>query len=63
MMNRGNSGVLLMGLYEIQIFDSHPMHAEQIHPDGTTKCAEPSSSNGTIPCWACNRSLGSTQNH
>ncbi len=34
MMNRGNSGVLLMGVYEIQIFDSHPMHAEQIYPDG-----------------------------
>jgi len=34
MMDRGNSGVLLMGLYEIQIFDSHPMHAEQIYPDG-----------------------------
>jgi len=34
MMNRGNSGVLLMGRYEIQIFDSHPMHAEQIYPDG-----------------------------
>ena len=34
MMNRGNSGVLLMGLYEIQIFDSHPMHAVQIYPDG-----------------------------
>ena len=34
LMNRGNSGVILMGLYEIQIFDSHPMHAEQIYPDG-----------------------------
>ena len=34
LMNRGNSGVLLMGLYEIQIFDSHPMHAQQIYPDG-----------------------------
>ncbi len=34
MMSRGNSGVLLMGRYEIQIFDSHPMHAEQIYPDG-----------------------------
>ena len=34
MMNRGNSGVLLMGLYEVQIFDSHPMHKEQIYPDG-----------------------------
>ncbi|NQU24029.1 MAG: DUF1080 domain-containing protein [Candidatus Nealsonbacteria bacterium] len=34
MMSRGNSGVLLMGLYEIQIFDSHPVHDEQIYPDG-----------------------------
>ena len=34
LMNRGNSGVLLMGLYEIQIFDSHPMHPQQIYPDG-----------------------------
>jgi len=33
-MNRGNSGVLLMGLYEIQIFDSHPVHPQQIYPDG-----------------------------
>lgn len=31
---RGNSGVILMGQYEIQIFDSHPDHAEQIYPDG-----------------------------
>jgi hypothetical protein len=29
--NRGNNGVLLMGLYEIQIFDSY---TEQIYPDG-----------------------------
>ena len=34
LMNRGNSGVLLMGLYEIKIFDSHPMHDQQIYPDG-----------------------------
>ena len=34
MMSRGNSGVLLMGRYEIQIFDSHPQHAEQIYADG-----------------------------
>lgn len=34
MMNRGNSGVILMGLYELQIYDSHPSHAEQIYPDG-----------------------------
>jgi len=33
-MNRGNSGVFLMGLYELQIFDSHPMHAWQIYADG-----------------------------
>ncbi len=29
--NRGNSGVMLMGLYEIQIFDSYN---EKIYPDG-----------------------------
>ncbi len=34
MMSRGNSGVILMGKYEIQIFDSHAVHAEQIYPDG-----------------------------
>jgi len=33
-MNRGNSGVLMMGLYEIQIFDSWPGHRRQIYPDG-----------------------------
>jgi hypothetical protein len=32
--NRGNSGVLLMGLYEVQIFDSHPSHKQQIYADG-----------------------------
>lgn len=32
--NRGNNGVLLMGLYEIQIFDSYN---EKIYPDG--QCA------------------------
>lgn len=32
--NRGNNGVLLMGLYEIQIFDSYH---EKIYPDG--QCA------------------------
>lgn len=32
--NRGNSGVLLMGLYEVQIFDSHPSNKQQIYPDG-----------------------------
>ncbi len=34
MMSRGNSGVILMGKYEIQIFDSHGSHAEQIYADG-----------------------------
>jgi hypothetical protein len=33
-MNRGNSGVLLMGKYEVQIFDSWHAHPEQIYPDG-----------------------------
>ena len=33
-MNRGNSGVILMGQYEIQIFDSHSSHEQQIYPDG-----------------------------
>lgn len=32
--SRGNSGVILMGQYEIQIWDSHPSHAEQIYADG-----------------------------
>jgi hypothetical protein len=31
--NRGNNGVLMMGLYEIQIFDSYN---EKIYPDGQT---------------------------
>ena len=31
--NRGNNGVLLMGLYEIQIFDSYN---EKLYPDGQT---------------------------
>ncbi len=35
--NRGNSGIILMGLYEVQIFDSHPSHKLQIYPDG--QCA------------------------
>lgn len=34
MMTRGNSGVLVMGQYEIQIFDSHPVHPDHIYPDG-----------------------------
>jgi len=34
MMSRGNSGVMIMGQYEVQIFDSHPQHEEQIYADG-----------------------------
>jgi len=33
-MSRGNSGVLLMGRYEIQVFDSWHEHDLQIYPDG-----------------------------
>mgnify|MGYP002725624119 CR=1 FL=1 len=33
-MSRGNSGVLLMGVYEIQVFDSWCGHERQIYPDG-----------------------------
>ncbi len=33
-MNRGNSGVILMGKYEVQIFDSWHEHQQQIYPDG-----------------------------
>jgi hypothetical protein len=36
-MNRGNSGVILMGKYELQIFDSWHEHGQQIYPDG--QCA------------------------
>ena len=35
--NRGNNGVGIMGLYEIQIFDSHPMHEDKLYSDG--QCA------------------------
>jgi len=35
--NRGNSGLYIMGLYELQIFDSHRSHEKQIYPDG--QCA------------------------
>jgi sugar phosphate isomerase/epimerase len=35
--DRGNSGVILMGRYEVQIFDSHPSHKLQIYSDG--QCA------------------------
>lgn len=34
LMLRGNSGVIMMGLYEIQIFDSHVSNAVQIYSDG-----------------------------
>jgi hypothetical protein len=34
LMSRGNSGVILMRQYEIQIWDSYPGHAEHIYPDG-----------------------------
>ncbi|MCK4998922.1 MAG: DUF1080 domain-containing protein [Anaerohalosphaera sp.] len=37
LFNRGNSGVFLMGHYEVQIFDSHPDHKQQFYPDG--QCA------------------------
>lgn len=33
-MSRGNSGVMIMGQYEIQIFDSWHGHAAHIYPDG-----------------------------
>ncbi len=33
-MNRGNSGVIIMGKYEVQIFDSWHEHPQQIYPDG-----------------------------
>ena len=33
-MSRGNSGVILMGKYELQIFDSWHEHPTQIYPDG-----------------------------
>lgn len=35
--DRGNNGVGLMGLYEIQIFDSHPIHKDKLYADG--QCA------------------------
>ncbi len=35
--NRGNSGIIFMNLYEVQIFGSHPSHKMQIYPDG--QCA------------------------
>lgn len=35
--NRGNNGIGLMMLYEIQIFDSHPMHKDKLYADG--QCA------------------------
>lgn len=35
--DRGNNGVGIMSKYEIQIFDSHPMHELQLYPDG--QCA------------------------
>ncbi len=37
LFDRGNNGLAPMGFYEIQIFDSHPMHEEQIYADG--QCA------------------------
>ena len=33
-MSRGNSGVIMMGKYELQIFDSWHKHPRQIYPDG-----------------------------
>ncbi|MCP4337813.1 MAG: DUF1080 domain-containing protein, partial [Desulfobulbaceae bacterium] len=35
--SRGNSGVFIMGRYEVQIYDSHPSHKKQVYPDG--QCA------------------------
>lgn len=35
--DRGNNGIGLMGRYEIQIFDSHPMHEKKVYADG--QCA------------------------
>lgn len=37
LFDRGNSGVILMGHYEVQIFDSHSSHKQQVYPDG--QCA------------------------
>ncbi len=34
LMNRGNSGVMLMGKYEVQVYDSWHEHPQQIYPDG-----------------------------
>ena len=34
LFDRGNNGVSLMDKYEIQIFDSHPVHKQQIYADG-----------------------------
>lgn len=47
--NQGNSGVLLMGLYEIQIFDSHSM---KIYADGQAAAVygeTPPLANATLP--------------
>ncbi len=35
--DRGNNGIGLMGKYEVQIFDSHPMHEKKLYADG--QCA------------------------
>lgn len=55
--DRGNSGVFLMTLYEIQVFDSHPMHETQLYPDG--QCA--AIYGETPPTWNASAKPGEWQ--